>query len=75
MPPFVLSQPVLLRHNRQRMKPPDGTYKIADSKSGKVLTAVRPEHEATARIVTEEWREQDEQKWELIPIDLKDLTM
>jgi Ricin-type beta-trefoil lectin domain-like len=56
-------------------KLPDGAYKIADSKSGKVLTAVRPENEATAKIVAEEWHEKDEQKWELIPIDPKDLTM
>jgi hypothetical protein len=51
----------------------DGSYKITDAKSGKVLTALR--EEGNVRIVVQAWREGDEQKWELISIDPKQLTM
>jgi hypothetical protein len=51
----------------------DGTYKIADAKSGKVLSAAKAE--SGVRIVLDTWHEADEQKWELLPIDPKQLTM
>lgn len=57
----------------QFTKLPDGTYKIADSKSGKILTAAKDEN--GMRIVLEAWHDSDEQKWELLLIDPKDLTM
>jgi len=51
----------------------DGTYKILDGKSGKALTAAKDEN--GLRIVLDAWHESDEQKWELVPIDPKQLTM
>jgi hypothetical protein len=51
----------------------DGTYKIADAKSGKILTATRDEN--GVRIMLDAWHDADEQKWELLPIDPKLLTM
>jgi Ricin-type beta-trefoil lectin domain-like len=56
-------------------KLPDGTYKITDSKSGMVLTAVKADPGSTATIIVQAWQEKAEQKWELIPIDPKQLTM
>ena len=51
----------------------DGTYKIVDAKSGKALTGVKGENGVW--IVLDAWHENDEQKWELLPIDPKQLTM
>lgn len=51
----------------------DGTYKITDTKSGKALTAVKDD--SGLRVVTQAWQDQDDQKWELLPIDPKQLTM
>ena len=53
----------------------DGSYKITDAKSGKALTAVKEETGSGARIVVQAWKESDAQKWELIEIDAKQLTM
>ena len=53
----------------------DGRYKITDAKSGKALTAVKEESGATVRIVVQAWQESDAQKWELIEIDPKRLTV
>ena len=53
----------------------DGSYKITDAKSGKALTAVKEEAGAAVRIVVQAWQESDAQKWELIGIDPKQLTM
>jgi len=51
----------------------DGTYKISDAKSGQVLTALRDG--SGLRVVAQPWQDQDAQKWELLPIDPKQLTM
>jgi hypothetical protein len=59
----------------QLLKLSDGTYKITDTKSGKALTAVKGEGGSGANIVTRAWREEADQKWELIAIDPKQLTM
>ena len=53
----------------------DGNYKITDSKSGKILTAKKPEGESEAKIVTAPWENQAEQKWILEKMDPKSLTM
>lgn len=53
----------------------DGTYKIAEPKSGKVLTATNDANGSGARVVVENWHDGEEQKWELKEIDPKDLTM
>ena len=53
----------------------DGSYKITDAKSGKALTAVKEEAGSGVRIVARAWREGADQKWELIEIDPKQLTM
>jgi hypothetical protein len=53
----------------------DGNYKIADSKSGKVLTAKKSAADSEAKIVTAPWENQDEQKWILEKMDPKQLTM
>ena len=53
----------------------DGSYRITDAKSGKALTAVKEEAGAAVRIVVQAWQESDAQKWELIGIDPKQLTM
>lgn len=53
----------------------DGTYRITDAKSGQALTAVKAADRAAANIVTEPWRETDEQKWERLKIDPAKLTM
>jgi hypothetical protein len=58
----------------QFTKLPDGTYRIADAKSGLVLTVAKDENGA-ARIVVKVWRDDDDQRWELISIDPKQLTM
>jgi Ricin-type beta-trefoil lectin domain-like len=52
----------------------DGTYKITDAKTGNALTAVKPA-DSSARIVVQPWEDSDAQKWELIEIDPKTLTM
>jgi hypothetical protein len=49
--------------------------KITDTKSGKALTAVKGESGSGAKVVTRAWREEADQKWELIEIDPKQLTM
>ena len=53
----------------------DGNYKISDAKSGQALTAVKAGKDSDAKIVTELWRNQAEQKWELQPVDPQQLTM
>ena len=53
----------------------DGNYKIADSKSSKVLTAVKHAGEYEVKIVIAPWQNQDEQKWQLEKMDPKQLTM
>jgi hypothetical protein len=53
----------------------DGSYKIADAKSGKALTAVKSQGDSAPRIVMEAWHEGEDQKWELIETDPKTLTM
>jgi hypothetical protein len=59
----------------QLVKLSDGTYKITDTKSGKALTAVKEEAGSGVKIVARAWREGADQKWELIEIDPKQLTM
>jgi hypothetical protein len=56
-------------------KLPDGTYKITNAKSGKALTAVKEENGSVVRTVLQAWQDKDEQKWQLVPIDPKTLTM
>jgi hypothetical protein len=51
----------------------DGTYEIADPKTGRVLTAEKDG--GSAKIALEPWHEQLEQKWELIETDPATLTM
>jgi len=53
----------------------DGSYKITDAKSGKALTAVKEETGSSVRIVVQAWQQSDAQKWKLIEIDPKRLTM
>ncbi len=53
----------------------DGSYKISDSKSGKVLTAVKNPEQSEAKIVASPWQNLDEQKWILKKMDPKRLTM
>jgi hypothetical protein len=59
----------------QFMRLDDGSYRIADAKSSKVLTAVKEESQNEPKIVTAAWQNLDEQKWRLEKIDPKDLTM
>jgi hypothetical protein len=59
----------------QFTKLPDGTYKITDPKSGKVMTAVKEENTTRCRIVITAWYDGDDQKWDLSEIDPKVLTM
>ena len=59
----------------QLVKLTDGTYRITDTKSGKALTAVKEEAGSGVKIVARTWREGADQKWELIEIDPKQLTM
>ena len=59
----------------QLLKLTDGTYRITDPKSGKALTAVKEEAGSGVKIVARAWREGADQKWELIEIDPKQLTM
>jgi hypothetical protein len=53
----------------------DGSYKIADAKSGKALTAAKAESDSAPRIVLEAWHDGADQKWDLLEIDPKTLTM
>jgi hypothetical protein len=53
----------------------DGNYRIADPKSGDVLTAVKDEASGEARIELRPWGDKDEQKWDLQEIDPSKLTM
>jgi len=55
------------------IKLPGGAYEIADTKTGRVLTAEK--EGGSAKIALEPWREQPQQKWELIEIDPATLTM
>jgi hypothetical protein len=52
----------------------DGSYRIADPKSDRVLTAAKDEKNEF-RIVLKPWEKKNEQKWELKPIDPAKLTM
>ena len=51
----------------------DGTYQITEPKSGQALTAVQDQD--GLRIVLSPWTARDEQKWELLKTDPRDLTM
>ena len=51
----------------------DGSYRIADPKSGNVLTAVKGENGVS--IALQPWQEKDEQKWELRETDPAKLSM
>ena len=51
----------------------DGTYEIADTKTSRALTAEKDR--GAAKITLESWRDQPQQKWELIEIDPATLTM
>jgi hypothetical protein len=51
----------------------DGTYKIFDVKTAKVLTAVK--ESGGEKIVVAPWQNGDEQKWELLKMDPQQLTM
>ncbi len=53
----------------------DGSYKVTDAKSGKALTAAKGDSGSAVTIVIEAWRDGDDQKWDLIEIDPKTLTM
>lgn len=53
----------------------DGSYKIAEAKSGKALTAVKEGGSGSPRVVLQAWKDAPAQKWELLKIDPKDLTM
>ena len=53
----------------------DGSYKLTDSKSGKALTAAKRDIGSRVSIVIEKWRDGEDQKWDLIEIDPKTLTM
>lgn len=53
----------------------DGSYKISDAQSGKVLTAVKNDGEYEAKIIAAPWHDKDEQKWRLEKMDPKQLTM
>jgi hypothetical protein len=63
------------RPSWQFSKLKDGTYKIADAKTGKVLTAQKSSTGSEVRITLEGWTENTNQKWELQPIDPAKLTM
>jgi hypothetical protein len=52
-----------------------GGYKIADPKTGKVLTAVKEKTRSGIRIVVQTWHESEDQQWELIEVNPKDLSM
>jgi hypothetical protein len=53
----------------------DGAYRITDAKSGKALTAVKDERGYGAKVIVQPWQDKEEQKWQLTPIDPKQLTM
>lgn len=53
----------------------DGMYKITDPKTGKALTAVKEANRSGVKIVVQVGNEGEDQKWELIEIDPKTLTM
>jgi hypothetical protein len=53
----------------------DGTYKITEVKSGKALTAAKADARSAAKIVIEAGRDGEDQKWDLIEIDPKTLTL
>lgn len=57
----------------QFSKLPDGSYKIVEAKSGRALTAAR--EDGSVKVVVRVWVDKDDQKWELLPIDPKQLTM
>ncbi len=63
------------RPSWQFTKMGDGNYKITDIKSGQALTAVKEENRSGVRIAAQEWRDGEDQKWELKEIDPKELTM
>jgi hypothetical protein len=53
----------------------DGSYEIADSHSGKALTAVKSAADDSIEIVTAAWQNLDTQKWILEKMAPKQLTM
>ena len=52
----------------------DGTYKITEPKSDKALTAIKGDGN-TVTIVIAPWEDKADQKWEMLKIDPKQLTM
>jgi hypothetical protein len=63
------------RPSWQFTKLSDGSYKIADPATGKVLTAEKNANGSGFKIVAREWTNSEDQKWELVEIDPKTLTM
>lgn len=59
----------------QFTKMSDGTYEISEVKTSKALTAVPDVDGYGERIVLQPWQDSDAQKWELLKIDPKELTM
>jgi len=51
----------------------DGTYKITEVKSGKALTGVKAGQ--GVKIIVRTWGDSEDQRWELLEIDPKTLTM
>lgn len=51
----------------------DGNYKITEAKTGQALTAVKEDN--ALKIIVQAWQGTDAQKWQLLPIDPKQLTM
>ncbi len=53
----------------------DSAYKITEAKSGLALTAVSDRSSSSQRITVQTWQGTEDQEWELIEIDPKQLTM
>jgi hypothetical protein len=78
--PVPVSQVPFAKDSRERptwqfTRLSDGSYKITDAKSGKALTATKAESDSAPRVVIEAWRDGADQKWDLIEIDPKTLTL
>lgn len=63
------------RPSWQFEKQSDGTYKISDPKTGKALSAMKDGSFSSVKVTVQAWQGSDEQKWELIETDPKQLTM
>lgn len=80
VPPQAVTQLPLAKNPNdaphwQFLRLEDGSYKIADNKSGQVLTAVELQSHGEFSVVEAAWQNLTEQKWRLEKIDPKDLTM